>query len=125
MISRLLSPTSDHGWPTSQAEPLLAGREQRVDVYPALTSRDVRAALEWLETVATTPMSQSSTAVVTARTSLLRLWSPGTWTTVRRAVAGGMPNGSRVPCTTRVGTFTSSSSGRRLGLGAAPERWGG
>src|SRR6185436_12178767 len=39
-----------------------------------------------------TPGSQSRTAAATAWTSVLRLWSPGTWTTVRFAAAGGMPN---------------------------------
>ena len=36
-----------------------------------------------------------------------------------------MPNGSRTPCTTRVGTVTASSSGNRLGAGAAPDLRGG
>ena len=37
-----------------------------------------------------------------------------------RGPEGGMPNGSRAPCTTSVGTVTASSSGSRLGAGAAP-----
>ena len=45
-------------------------------------------------------------------------------TTVRRAVAGGMPKRSRSPWTTSTGTGTASSSGRRLG-DASPERRGG
>ena len=36
-----------------------------------------------------------------------------------------MPNGSRVPCTTSVGTVTASSSGSRLCAGSAPDRRGG
>ena len=65
------------------------------------------------------------TAAATAWRSVLKLWSPGTCTTVRLAVAGGMPNRSRAPCTTNVGTVTSSSSCRRLGVADAPERRGG
>ena len=34
--------------------------------------------------------------------------------------AGGIPNGSRSPCTTSVGTVTASSSGSRLGAAARP-----
>src|SRR5439155_404177 len=68
--------------------------------------------------------SQARTAAVTACRSVLKLWSPATSTTVRRAAAGGTPNGSRSPWRTRVGTVTASSSARRLGR-PAPERPGG
>jgi len=46
--------------------------------------------------------------------------SPGTRTTVRPGASGGIPNGSRSPWTTSVGTVTASSSKRRLLLGSAP-----
>ena len=65
------------------------------------------------------------TAAATAATSVRRLWSPGTATTVRWAAGGGIPNRSRSPWTTSVGTVTASSSGRRLGGSAPPERRGG
>ena len=39
--------------------------------------------------------------------------------------AGGIPNGSLAPCTTRLGTETASSSGSRLCAGAAALRRGG
>src|SRR5262249_22653650 len=53
-----------------------------------------------------------------------RLWSPGTSSTVRCGPAGGMPNGSRSPWTTSVGTTTASSSARRLFSGR-PGGWSG
>src|SRR6266498_297801 len=69
--------------------------------------------------------SHVRTAAATACTSVRRLWLPGTCTTVRFAAAGGIPKGSLAPCTTSVGTVTASSSGRRLGGTAPPERRGG
>src|SRR5690348_9718167 len=73
-----------------------------------------------LARLARTAASQDCTAVDTAGKSALRLWSPSTSTTVRRPPAGGIPNGSRVPCTTRVGTATASSSESRLGAAGFP-----
>src|SRR5207253_7576679 len=54
-------------------------------------------------------LSQSPTAVSTAFAPARRLWSPFTSTTVRFGAGGGMPNGSRAPCTTSAGTATASS----------------
>src|SRR5439155_26183079 len=65
----------------------------------------------------TTPGSHARTAPATAWRSVRRLWSPDTWTTTRCGAEGGMPNGSRAPCTTSVGTSTSSSSASRLRSG--------
>ena len=56
---------------------------------------------------AMTLASQARTAEATASRSLLRPWSPRTFTTWRVALAGGMPNRSRSPCTTSVGTVTA------------------
>ena len=41
---------------------------------------------------------------------------------MRLGPAGGIPNASRTPCTTSVGTVTASSSGRRLGAGGRAAR---
>src|SRR5262249_12237402 len=49
---------------------------------------------------------------------------PGTRTTVRFGPSGGMPNGSRSPWTTSVGTVTSSSSNSRLFVGSSPRPGG-
>ena len=78
-----------------------------------------------LAQLAKTSASQDCTAVDTAGRSAFRLWSPCTSTTVRCPPAGGIPNGSRVPCTTRVGTATASSSESRLGAAGLPVRRGG
>ena len=60
------------------------------------------------------PESHARTAAATASRSAFRLWSPGTFATSRVEPGGGMPNRSRSPWTTSVGTFTASSSSRRL-----------
>src|SRR5207247_2494168 len=57
--------------------------------------------------------SQSDTADATALL-LLSECVPGMSTTLRFGPGGGIPNGSRSPWTTRVGTLTDSSSASRV-----------
>ena len=74
---------------------------------------------------ATTPGSQARTAAPTASRSAFNsviARDPGHGA---ERCGRGMPNGSRSPCTTSVGTVTSSSSWRRLGAGVPARRRGG
>ena len=64
--------------------------------------------------------SQGAIAARTADRSPRRLWSPAHPDDGRRGPAGGMPNGSRAPCTTSIGT---SRRPARAG-GSAPGRPG-
>src|SRR5205814_4949652 len=107
------------GCPVAQRSREVTGQD-RVDLVIPPHSHGRLGACHAAET---TRGSQARTAAATASRSVLRLWSPCTCTTVRRAPAGGMPKASRAPCTTSVGTVTASSSCRRLG--DDPERRGG
>ena len=67
--------------------------------------------------------NHSATAAATV-SLLLSEWVPGMRTTVRFGPSGGIPNGSRSPWTTSVGTVTASSSERRL-VSGRPGGWRG
>src|SRR4051794_13270700 len=74
--------------------------------------------------MATLAVSHARTAERSSGSPPRRLWSPGTTATLRPRRAGGTPNGSRAPWTTRTGARTASSSARRLFSGR-PGGWSG
>src|SRR6478609_2129825 len=89
-------------------------------VVGAVGLKEVARVAELIAHVATVARSSvdvtnRTTRSATAAVSLRRLWSaPGITSTERPGAGGGMPNGSRSPCTTRTGQDGNSSSSSLL-----------